>query len=116
MSILSAWSDVTRDGDDFLDGGPENEVDFGFLFTCCSVAVPRNQDDSMYILEESWIPVWSFAVGRLWVPEIGERILLLTDYEGICCTQSSKRGIIDPQLKKRIFMSKHFSLALSDLP
>ena len=47
MSILSAWSDVTPDGDDFLDGGLEDEVDFGFLFICCSVAVPRNQDDSM---------------------------------------------------------------------
>ena len=99
MSILSAWSDVTPDGDNFLNGGPEDEVDFGFLFICCSVTVPRNQDDSMYILEEMFIPVWSFAVGRLWVPEIGERILLLTDYEGISFTESSKRGIIDPQLK-----------------
>jgi hypothetical protein len=47
MSILSAWSDVTPDGDDFLDGGLEDLVYFGFLFICCFVAVPRNQDDSM---------------------------------------------------------------------
>ena len=53
----------------------------------------------MYILEEMFIPVGSFAVGRLWVPESVERILLLTDYEGISWTGISKRGIIDPQLK-----------------
>ena len=53
MSMLGAWSDVTPDGDDFFDGGPKDLVDFGFLFICCSVAVSRNQDDSMYILEET---------------------------------------------------------------
>ena len=99
MRSLGAWSDVTPNGDDFLDGGPKDGDDFTFLFICCFVAVPRNQDDSMQILEETWIPVGSFAIGRLWVPEIGECILLLTDYEGIFCTGSSERRIIDPQLK-----------------
>ena len=99
MPILSAWSDVTPDGDDFLDRGPKDCLDLGFLFICCSVAVPRNKDDSMYVLEEMRIPIGSFAVGRLWVIEIGERILLLTGYEGICCTGSGKGGIIDPHLE-----------------
>ena len=52
MPILGAWSDVTPDSDDFFDGGSKDFVDFGFLFISCSVAVARNQDDSMYILEE----------------------------------------------------------------
>ena len=100
MSSLVAWSDITLDGDDFLDGGPKDGVDLFFLFICCVVAVPRNQDDSMQILEEMWIPVGSCAIGRLWVPESGDRTCLLTEYEGIWCTGSSKRGIIDPQLNE----------------
>ena len=99
MPSLVAWSDVTPDGDDFLDGGPKEEVDFSFLFICCFVTVSRNKDDTMQILKEMSIPGWSFAIGRLWVSEIGDRILLLTDYEGIFCTASSKRGVVDPQLK-----------------
>ena len=83
MPSLVAWSNVTPDGDNFLDGGIKEGVDFTFLFICCFVAVPRNQDDSMQILEEIWIPVGSGAIGRLWVSEIGECILLLTNYEGI---------------------------------
>ena len=47
MPILSAWSDVTPDGDDFLDRVPKDLDDLGFLFICCVVAVARNQDDSM---------------------------------------------------------------------
>ena len=103
MRILGAWSDITPDGDDFLDGVIKDEVDFGFLFICRSVAIPRDQDDSMYILKEMWIPVGCFAVGRRWIPETGYRILLLTFYEGIFLTISSKRGIIDPQLKYERF-------------
>jgi hypothetical protein len=100
MRIFVAWSDVTSDGDNVLDRVPKDMIDLGFLFICRSVAVPRNQDDSMYFfLEEMSIPVRSFPVGRLWVSEIVERILLLTDYEGILWTRSGKGGIIDPQLK-----------------
>jgi hypothetical protein len=96
MPILGAWSNVTPDGDNVLDGGTKDLIDLGFFFICCSVVVPRNQDDSMYVLEEMWIPVGSCAVGRLWVSEIGECIFLLTDYEGIRCTAGGKGGIIDP--------------------
>ena len=83
MSILGAWSDVTPDSDDFLNGRLEYFFDFVFIFICCFVAVPRNEDDSVYILEEMWIPGGSFAISGRWVSEIGERILLLTAYEGI---------------------------------
>jgi hypothetical protein len=107
MPTRIAWSDITPDVDDFLDRGPKEFVDFGFLYIYCSVAVPSNEDDSMYVAEEMWIPVGIFAVDRLWVPETGERILLLTDNEGICYTSSSKRGIIDPQLK---CLGKHLTL------
>ena len=74
------------------------------------MAVSRNQDEPMYILEESWVPVWSHAVRRLWISEIGERILLLTDYEWICCTGSGKGGIIDSHLRSAKFLGKHFTL------
>ena len=78
MVFQDAWSDVTLQGDDFLDGGPKDGVDFFFLFICCVVAVPRNQDDSMQILEELWFPVESFAIVQFWVSEIFECIFLLT--------------------------------------
>ena len=99
MPILGAWSDVTPEGNNVFDRGPKDSIDLGFLFICRSVAVPRNQDDSMYVLEEMRIPVRSFPVSRLWVSEIVERITLLTDYERIRYTGSGKGGIIDPQLK-----------------
>ena len=62
MPVLGAWSDVTPDGVNFLNGGLEDLVDFFFLIICCIVAVSRNQDDSMQILEEVWIPVGGFAI------------------------------------------------------
>ena len=54
----------------------------------------------MYILEEMWIPVGIIAIGRLWVPEIADRIYFLTADEGISCI--TKRGIVDLQLKREI--------------
>ena len=74
----------------------------------------------MYVPEEMWIPVGSFAVGRLWVSETAERILFLTDYEGICWTGGGKRGIIDPQLKwERNFrvniLTSHYLVHFPDL-
>jgi hypothetical protein len=47
MPRLGTWSNVTPDGDDFLERRPEDFIDFGFLFIFCGMAVPRNQDESM---------------------------------------------------------------------
>jgi len=46
-----------------------------------------------------FIPVGSLVVALEWVPELVDRILLLTDQEGVCSTISSKRRVINPQLK-----------------
>jgi len=104
MCRQGAWSDVTPDGKDFLDGAQgsvdlEESVDLGFLFLDCGMAVSRDQDDTVYILEEMFIPIRSHLVALEWVPKLVDRILLLTDQEGVCYATNSKRRVINPQLK-----------------
>jgi hypothetical protein len=65
------------------------------------MALPRNQDDSMYNFEELGVPVWSYAVVLRWVPKSGDSTCLLTEDEGISWTGSTKRRIIDPELNKK---------------
>ena len=99
---LDAWSDVTsEDCDFFLMENPKiRSISIFFIFVVAwlSPEIRITPCISLRKCGSQW-QFGSFAVSRRWVSEIFERILLLTGYEGICCTVSSKRDIIDPHLK-----------------
>jgi len=47
------------------------------------------------------IPIRSLVVALEWVPKFVDCVLLLTDQEGVCCTTSTKRRVINPQLNSK---------------
>ena len=96
MKIYCSCPDFAPDGGDFLNGGTggvgfKDQIDFGFLFPNCGM--PEIRVDRC----KSWRKCLSHA-GVLspsgTVPKIIDRILLLTDQEGVFFTTDSKRPVI----------------------